>query len=109
MAKKKRDLPRTSAGWDELRLELAAQQFGRCPFCGEVLGSAGEVHHRKLRSRGGDDSRPNLVLVHPACHHAAHAFPRLATRLGWLVPSWQSPEDVPIVEASREHKEVLFR
>ena len=57
-------------------------------------------HHRLLRSRGGDDSPANLVLLKGTGttdeHGWVHAHPDMATRLGYMVPSGQDPAAWPI-------------
>ena len=74
-----------------------------CEKCGRpatVVTMA--YHHRKLRSRGGEDSPANLLWVHHACHNMAtdsiHANPALATEKGWMVPSWAEPHEWPLVK-----------
>lgn len=66
---------------------------GRCEFCGKPMLTS-DVHHRKLRSQGGDESLDNLVLVHPYCHERAHHYPHQAREWGWIVPSWADPAEV---------------
>lgn len=57
-------------------------------------------HHRQLRSRGGQHSPANIVLLlgsGSSSEHAwvhRHAIP--AGILGYLVPSWEDPAEVPI-------------
>ena len=50
--------------------KLLTTQKGLCPVCGQSLlnGENLEVHHRKPRSRGGDDRPKNLALLHQTCH-----------------------------------------
>lgn len=55
------------------------------------------VHHRKLRSRGGDNSLSNLRAVCLNCHDIIHANPELATQTGWLVSSWDNPESIDTI------------
>jgi 5-methylcytosine-specific restriction endonuclease McrA len=31
-----------------------------------------EIHHRELRSHGGDDSEQNLITLCAGCHSLAH-------------------------------------
>jgi hypothetical protein len=58
------------------------------------------LHHRKLRSAGGEHSEINLLAVHHRCHNghtnSIHARPERSYRLGHIVRSWQDPADVPV-------------
>lgn len=82
--------------WEEMREALLSRSGGRCEFCGEGFRGAMELHHRRLRSQGGEDSADNLAAIHPECHLRAHRYPELAREWGWIVPSWADPADVPI-------------
>ncbi|WP_224778755.1 hypothetical protein [Leucobacter sp. Psy1] len=57
-------------------------------------------HHRKFRSRGGDDSPANLVgLLGTGTtqeHNWVHTNILQATVLGYAVPSWADPATTPI-------------
>ena len=55
--------------------KLAKKQKGRCPECGESLFNDEEiqVHHLLVRSRGGQNTYNNFVLVHLLCHQHIHA------------------------------------
>ena len=55
-----------------------------------------EAHHRKLRTRGGDDSPENLLALCSRCHKWVHDNPAEATALGYMVSSWDDPKDIPI-------------
>jgi RNA-directed DNA polymerase len=50
--------------------ELARQQKGMCPLCGESLFNDEhyEAHHIVRRDEGGPDTLDNLVLLHLFCH-----------------------------------------
>ena len=65
---------------------LAQRQEGLCPVCGASLLEEStapwesaveflEVHHKRPRSQGGDESWNNLQLVHLYCHQQLHAEP----------------------------------
>ncbi|MER8225419.1 group II intron reverse transcriptase/maturase [Streptomyces sp. NPDC094143] len=79
---------------DGANVYLAARQKGRCPLCGkDLIDGVGyepdsvrewadwfqanyrtlHKHHLVYRSRGGSDSRDNLVLIHAECHQQHHA------------------------------------
>lgn len=66
----------------------------RC--CTPVRFEDFDAHHRKLRRRGGDDSAENLMVCCPPCHKWIHDNPAEATHLGYMVPSWADPKDIPI-------------
>jgi RNA-directed DNA polymerase len=57
------------------RREIATLQDGCCPVCGESLfnGEEMQVHHRRLRSKGGTDAKENLALVHLFCQQQIHS------------------------------------
>ena len=42
-----------------------------CDYCGFRVGT--QLHHRKHRSQGGDDSRANLAWLCVYCHTRAHS------------------------------------
>jgi RNA-directed DNA polymerase len=50
--------------------QLARQQKGKCPLCGESLfiDEAIEQHHIVRRDEGGPDTLNNLMLIHLYCH-----------------------------------------
>jgi hypothetical protein len=83
---------------------------GYCEVCGRVLGSEGALHHRKLRSRGGEHTASNLIYVHHECHNlgtdSIHSRPAYAADKGWMVGSWQKPEETPFVRP--DHSIVLL-
>lgn len=75
-----------------------------CALCGGAAhGQRGvdfSVHHRKLRSQGGDSSFPNLITLcgsGTTGHHGwAHAHPKAAKDDGWIVPGAVDPALRPI-------------
>lgn len=64
-----------------------------CAAC--EAAPAAHMHHRKLRSQGGNDEPENLLPVCVECHTWIHANPGAAYELGLLVHSWDDPADVP--------------
>lgn len=64
-----------------------------CVRCGQT---AVHTHHRKLRSQGGGDEPANLIRLCLGCHTWAHSNPADAYASGYLVKSWQNPEDIPV-------------
>lgn len=74
---------------------------GRCVRCGVNLhGRMFSRHHRKLR-RHGDHSPANLILLcgsgTTGCHGWVHANPLKAYQDGWMLKSWQKPEEEPVL------------
>lgn len=84
--------------WTMLRMDLWVRARGRCEGCGKHLGNEGVVHHRRLRSQGGDHQYGNLLLLCPEDHRYAHANPKWAMAHGWIVSGWGlSPEVIPVL------------
>lgn len=67
---------------------------------GRTVGPGRNLHHRKLRSRGGAHHASNLITLSGSgttgTHGYMHANVSIATRYGFIVPSWASPQEVPI-------------
>lgn len=72
---------------------------GVCELCGSA--PAAHLHHRRLRSQGGQNTYENLADLCHACHNssddAVHANVDWARRHGWIVPSWADPAEVDTV------------
>ena len=83
---------------------LVERHDGHCPWCGHPLPVLYAVHHRQLRSQGGDDSPANLVCLCHSCHNgstqAVHHQPSIAYERGFLVHSWDDPTEIPLLTAS---------
>jgi hypothetical protein len=85
-----------------LRAEVLTRAGGRCEGCGAPLHTRAEVHHRQAKGMGGPgikglrDYPGNLLVLHPKCHRWAHAHPRHARMVGWVVPSWSDPTATPV-------------
>ena len=77
-----------------------ARSGGLCERCGIPLADSWALHHRKLKSRGGENNLSNLVCLHHSCHNGStssvHNNPTKATEDGFMVASWVDPADVPI-------------
>lgn len=77
---------------------------GRCESCGdELVGRRGfefSVHHRKLRSQGGDNRLSNLVALcghgTSGCHGYAHSEVAKSRVAGFLVRRRENPAAKPV-------------
>ena len=83
------------------RVIVENRDTGRCAASGVyAMSTAHSFHHRQLRSQSGPDSPDNLVLLYgtgtTAVHGAVHGDPRMAQRVGLIVPSWSTPAEYPI-------------
>ena len=92
--KKKNRIPREVA-------EIVAERAqGMCEIMDPQTGCNGRaehMHHRQLRSQGGEHTVENLVHVCSACHHWLHMHPAIAYTNGWLVKSTRDPECEPFL------------
>ena len=90
-----------------MKKELREAVFNRdqnCVKCGRTLYDEVAVHHRKLRKHGGADDIVNLIALCSTCHNIApesvHQNPKNSYEAGYLVKSWQNPEEVPVLLAN---------
>jgi hypothetical protein len=99
-ATKKSKTPRLSKFEDDFahaRKLVAERARGKCEgrVAGVCTGALEHVHHRQLRSAGGDNSvgvtwqQGNLVAVCGACHTWAHGNPEKAYELDLLKHAWE--------------------
>lgn len=79
MAKRKRDLAAYQAVKD--------RSEGICERC--KSRRAAHIHHRKLRSQGGEDTTENLCFLCLECHSHVHMHPAESYLAGWLIRSWE--------------------
>jgi len=83
-------------------VDIVLERAGNyCEKCGHAQGGENfALHHRKLRSQGGEDDPANLIAVHHSCHNLAtdsiHLNPAIAKKNGWIVPSWAEPSEFPL-------------
>ncbi len=86
------------ADLDDVRPVVEARSQGWCevwlPGCS---GRATQVHHRKLRKQGGDNSPANLLAACQICHQLVHAHPVASYEAGFLVSAYGDPESVPVI------------
>jgi len=88
---------------DQVRALVVDRDRGRCLRCG---GPGGNVHHRTARGMGGGSDRAhspaNLIVLcgsgTTGCHGWVEAHPRAAIILGYRVPRWLDPAEVPVLD-----------
>jgi 5-methylcytosine-specific restriction endonuclease McrA len=87
--------------------KLKEQVFARAGQCCERCGTArgtGHLtrltpHHRRPLAQGGEDRASNLAALCPVCHDWVHDHPVESWAHGWLVPSYASWADAPMLLA----------
>jgi 5-methylcytosine-specific restriction endonuclease McrA len=85
--------------WQAVRKAAASRDDGMCLRCARP---ATDVHHRQLKGMGGtsDEYRKyglaNTVCLCRSCHSHVHAHPAESYESGFLVHSWNDPEEVPL-------------
>ena len=93
---------------DKAVVRLVCERAGHyCEVCGKVEEQTMALHHRKLKSRGGEDSASNLIRIHHKCHtygkKSIHLNPMMAEKNGWMVGSWQDPQEAPFLKPDGTH------
>ncbi len=88
------------------RQSVYDREAGCCARCGvHCLTGPHSVHHRRPKGMGGSSSTAtaslaNLILLCgtgvTGCHGWVESNRTLATRAGWLCPSWADPADWPV-------------
>ncbi|MFC9432779.1 HNH endonuclease [Nocardia sp. NPDC057030] len=70
----------------------------RCGIgCNTFFRTAGEIHHRRNRSQGVDNSLANLVLLCHLCHVWVGADPKAAATQGFHLEQGDIPEKTPVL------------
>ena len=59
------------------------------------VGQVHHLHHRKLRSQGGQHTTDCLIGVCSRCHDAVHRHTGWAYEVGLLVHGWDEPRFPP--------------
>lgn len=81
----------------KLRMLVRDRAGGCCECCGVRIGARSyQCHHRKLRSRGGQDSAANLAALCSQCHNRCHGHVAWATEQGFIVSAYDDPATVPM-------------
>lgn len=110
-AKAGKPKPKPSTGPDRTTRELVAERDDwRCVSCGTpLIDQQASMQHRKPRGSGGTSdpaiNRPsNLILLcgtaTSGCHLAAEQRGTRSRDLGYWVPSWQDPREVPVMHST---------
>lgn len=72
---------------DSVRTEVSARSHGLCearvPGC--CTGRAAHLHHRLMRSQGGQHTAGNALDLCSACHSWIHHHPAVSYANGWLL------------------------
>lgn len=76
-----------------VKATIGERSQGVCEGCGERRGE--NIHHRKFKSRGGENTVENAILLcgfgnSSGCHGRAHSGD--GAELGWAVPRYARPE-----------------
>jgi 5-methylcytosine-specific restriction endonuclease McrA len=66
--------------YETLRQQVLRRDGWRCQSCGTMSNL--EVHHRRFRSRAGDDSEENLITLCALCHHEIHQLAKRKWNIG---------------------------
>jgi len=96
--------PTYESEFKRMRPVIRRRSHGQCEVrCSQACqGKATHVHHRKMRSQGGDNSEANLLHVCARCHLTIHDGPAIAYEHGWLVHSWDEPSSVPVTPTQED-------
>jgi hypothetical protein len=77
--------------------KLVDRRDGKCCVRCGAYAEGGSRHHRLLKSRGGQDTADNLILLcgsgTTGCHGWVHANPSYATEFGYMVSSGTRPAE----------------
>ena len=79
------------------RRDVLTRDLSRCVRCARFQPEGAHLHHRKLRSQGGQGTVENGVTLCAACHAWVHANVAAAQASGLIVPSWADPEVTPVL------------
>jgi hypothetical protein len=101
---------RVDAGPDKATVKIVWERDGGCCVrCGLGLsradrGDRWSVHHRRLRSAGGDNSLSNLIVLcghgTAGCHGLVHSRPgRYRREGGWILRSTDDPAAYPVLHS----------
>lgn len=77
-----------------VRRAVKARSEGNCEVC--LMSGADHMHHRLMRSQGGEHTVENLLHVHWGCHEDIHLNPARSYELGHLVRRGADPAQIPV-------------
>lgn len=87
-----------------VRRIVAERSEGLCEGCHKR--PATNIHHRKYKSRGGEDTVDNALALcglgniqTAGCHGVAHSGE--GHELGWSCNTWETPADKPVLYRGR--------
>lgn len=83
----------------EVAETVVNRAMGMCEIMSRETGCNGRaehLHHRRLRSQGGEHTVENLIHICSPCHAWLHAHPAIAYTNGWLVKGVKDPAEVPV-------------
>lgn len=108
-AKRVRDTGPSAA----VRGQVRARSRLCCERCGRWCGSAyraGQIHHRRNRSQGTDNSLPNLTYVCVTCHSWIGAEQKAAHAEGWHLEHGEAPDETELLYYVPQvgHRKVLL-
>jgi hypothetical protein len=64
--------------YQNVRSYLMSREKGLCEYCKkDFKNSSSHIHHRKLKSKSGNNRLGNLMLLHEDCHKKIHKNPEL--------------------------------
>ncbi len=87
-----------------VRAVVMARAGNCCERCGiPVVNIPADLHHRLPRRSGGTKNPAindphNVVLICRDCHTHVESHRTQAKVDGWVVPSWEDPETVPLID-----------
>ena len=85
--------------WEKAKKACFERDEGKCRRCGR---EAQDCHHLKAKKMGGSGDEElkyglaNLVSLCRECHSWIHLHVAESRKQGWIVPSWQDLEAVPL-------------
>lgn len=100
----------TDTGPDQATVDACLERDSHsCVVCGGALhgrrGVDWSIHHRKLRSQGGDNRLSNLISVcghgTAGCHGDIHAAPAKAREAGWMLRRDDDPAEMVMAHSQR--------
>lgn len=99
-------MPKAKRSVEEAARRLVrARDSHYCQMCGQsIVDRPSAIHHRVAKGMGGSaklERASNLIRLcgngnADGCHGLAHSNPEWARSLGWIVPRFLDPAEVPV-------------